>query len=208
VSIQVSVLVTLIAIVVGSLAAYPLARYELPGKRAIMAGLIFTQMIPAIVLAIPVFLLFQRVGLKDTVAALVLVNVAFWLPLIVWLLRTVFEDVPRALESAARMDGCSRLGTLFRVTMPAASPGISAAAVLLLIGTWNEFLFAVVLGDRNAVTMTRRISQIQVIGTGGGIPPFTLAAAAGLLVALPCLLLVVLFHRRVIAGLTEGFVKG
>jgi multiple sugar transport system permease protein len=208
VSLQVSVLVTVIAIVVGSLAAYPLARYELPGKRAIMAGLIFTQMIPAIVLAIPVFLLFQRIGLKDTVAALVLVNVAFWLPLIVWLLRTVFEDVPRSLEWAARMDGCSRLGTLFRVTMPAASPGISAAAILLLIGTWNEFLFAVVLGDRNAVTMTRRISQIQVIGTGGGIPPFTLAAAAGLLVALPCLLLVVLFHRRVIAGLTEGFVKG
>ena len=81
-------------------------------------------------------------------------------------------------------------------------------AILLLIGTWNEFLFAVILGDRNAVTVTRRISQIQVIGTGGGIPPFTLAAAAGLLVALPCLLLVVLFHRRVIAGLTEGFVKG
>ena len=208
VSLQVSVLVTVIAIVVGSLAAYPLARYQLPGKRAIMAGLIFTQMIPAIVLAIPVLLLFQKIGLKDTVAALVLVNVAFWLPLIVWLLRTVFEDVPRALESAARMDGCSRLGTLFRVTMPAASPGISAAAILLLIGTWNEFLFAVVLGDRNAVTMTRRISQIQVIGTGGGIPPFTLAAAAGLLVALPCLLLVILFHRRVIAGLTEGFVKG
>jgi multiple sugar transport system permease protein len=208
VSLMVSLFVMVIAIVLGALAAYPLARYDLPGKRAIMAGLIFTQMIPAIVLAIPVLMLFQRIGLKDTVAALVLVNVAFWLPLIIWLLRTVFEDVPRALESAARIDGCSRLGTLFRITMPAASPGIAAAAILLLIGTWNEFLFAVVLGDRNAVTVTRRISQIQVIGTGGGIPPFTLAAAAGLLVALPCLLLVVLFHRRVIAGLTEGFVKG
>ena len=107
-----------------------------------------------------------------------LVNVAFWLPLIIWLLRNVFEDVPRALESAARMDGCSRLGTLFRITIPAAPPGIAAAAILLLIGTWNEFLFAVVLGDRNAVTVTRRISQIQVIGTAGGIPPFTLVAAA------------------------------
>jgi ABC-type sugar transport system permease subunit len=208
VSLQVSALTAFFAIVIGALAAYPLARYPLPGKGAVMAGLIFTQMIPAIVLTIPVFLLFQKLGLKDTVAALVLVNVAFWLPLIVWLLRNVFEDVPRALESAARMDGCSRLGTLFRITIPAASPGISAAAILLLIGTWNEFLFAVVLGDRNAVTMTRRISQIQVIGSGAGIPPFTLAAAAGILVALPCLLLVVAFHRRVIAGLTEGFVKG
>ena len=69
----------------------------------------------------------------------------------------MFEEVPRSLESAARIDGCSRLGTLFRVTIPAAAPGIAATAILLLIGTWNEFLFAVVLGDREAVTVTRRI---------------------------------------------------
>ena len=85
---------------------------------------------------------------------------------------------------------------------------MAAAAILVLIGTWNEFLFAVVLGDRNAVTMTRRISQIQVIGSAGGVPPFTLAAAAGILVALPCLLLVLIFHRRIVEGLTEGYVKG
>jgi multiple sugar transport system permease protein len=208
VSLQVTLLTAVLVLVVGALAAYPLARLEVPGKRLFLSILIFTQMVPAIVLAIPVLLLFQRIGLKDTVAALVLVNVAFWLPLIVWLLRNVFEDVPRSLESAARMDGCSRLGTLFRVTIPAARPGMAAAAILVLIGTWNEFLFAVVLGDRNAVTMTRRISQLQVIGTAGGIPPFTLVAAAGILVALPCLLLVLIFHRRIVSGLTEGYVKG
>lgn len=208
VSLQVTLLTAGLVLVVGALAAYPLARLEVPGRRLFLSILIFTQMVPAIVLAIPVLMLFQRLGLKDTVAALVLVNVAFWLPLIVWLLRNVFEDVPRSLESAARIDGCSRLGTLFRVTIPAARPGIAAAAILVLIGTWNEFLFAVVLGDRNAVTMTRRISQIQVIGTAGGIPPFTLVAAAGILVALPCLLLVLVFHRRIVSGLTEGYVKG
>ena len=136
-----------------------------------MSLLIFTQMVPAIVLAIPVLLIFQKIGLKDTVAGLVLINVAWWLPLIVWLLRNVFEDVPRSIEAAARIDGCSRLGTLFRITVPAAAPGISAAAILLLIGVWNEFLFAVVLGDRNAVTVTRRISQTQAILPGGGSPP-------------------------------------
>jgi multiple sugar transport system permease protein len=208
VSLEVALVTTGLVLVVGSLAAYPLARLDLPGKRALLGALIFTQMIPAIVLAIPVLLLFQRLGLKDTVLALVLVDVAFWLPLIIWLLRNLLEEVPRALESAARMDGCSRLGTLFRVTVPAAGPGIAATAILLIIGTWNEFLFAVVLGDRNAVTMTRRISQIQVIGTGAGVPPFTLVAAAGVLVALPCVLLALVFHRRVVAGLTEGFVKG
>ncbi len=104
-------------------------------------------MVPAIVMAIPVLRIFQILGLKDTVAALVIVNVAFWLPLIVWLLRNFFADVPVALERAARIDGCSRLGTLFRVTIPAARPGIAAAAILILIGTWNEFLFAVILGQ-------------------------------------------------------------
>ena len=207
-SLEVTVVATAIAIVLGALAAYPLARFRLPGKTTVLGLLIFTQMVPAIVLAIPTLFIFQKIGLKDTVPALVLVNVAWWLPIVVWLLRNVFEDVPRALESAARIDGCSRIGTLFRVTIPAAAPGISAAAILLLIGVWNEFLFAVILGDRNAVTMTRRISQTQAILPGAGVPPFTVEAAAGLLVALPCLALVVLFHRRVFAGLTQGFVKG
>jgi multiple sugar transport system permease protein len=174
----------------------------------LLAGLLFTQMIPAIVLVIPVLLVFQRLGLKDTVWALIIVNTAFWLPLAIWLLRNVIAEVPRVLESAARMDGCSRLGALVRVVLPAARPGMAATAILVLIGTWNEFLFAVVLGDRNAVTMTRRISQIQTIGTLGGIPPFTLVAAAGILVALPCLLLVLAFNRRIVSGLTEGVVKG
>ena len=156
-----------IALVLGALAAYPLARLELPGKRAIMTVLIFTQMVPAIVMAIPVLLIFRAVGLKDTVAGLVIVNVAFWLPLIIWLLRNVLEDVPRSLEYAARIDGCSRLGTLFRVLVPAAAPGFAAVAILLLIGTWNEFLFAVMLGDRNAVTVTRLIGFLDsTVGPG------------------------------------------
>jgi ABC-type sugar transport system permease subunit len=208
VSLEVTIATTLIVLALAALAAFPLARLNVPGRGLLMVVLIVTQMVPAIVLVIPVLMVFQRIGLKDTPLALVIVNVAFWLPLIIWLLRNVIQDVPRSLESAARMDGCSRLGSLFRVVVPAARPGIAAAAILVLIGTWNEFLFAVVLGDRNAVTMTRRISQLQVIGSAGGIPPYTLVAAAGVLVALPCLLLVLGFHRRIVTGLTEGFVKG
>jgi multiple sugar transport system permease protein len=208
VSLEVAIATTLIVLVLGALAAFPLARLNVPGRGLLMVVLIITQMVPAIVLVIPVLMVFQRIGLKDTPLALVIVNVAFWLPLIIWLLRNVIGDVPRSLEAAARMDGCSRLGSLFRIVVPAARPGMAAAAILVLIGTWNEFLFAVVLGDRNAVTMTRRISQLQVIGAAGGIPPYTLVAAAGVLVALPCLLLVLGFHRRIVTGLTEGFVKG
>src|SRR5207302_10015325 len=158
VSLLTAVLTTVFVIMLASPAAYALARFQLPGKRGILAILIFMQMVPAIVMAIPVLKIFQILGLTDTVAALVIVNVAFWLPLVTWLLRNFFSEVPVALERAARIDGCSRLGTLFRVTVPAARPGIAAAAILILIGTWNEFLFAVILGNRNAVTITRLVT--------------------------------------------------
>jgi multiple sugar transport system permease protein len=208
VSLQVTVLVTLFSLVLGAMAAYPLARLDLPGKRTLLTILIFTQMVPAIVMAIPVLLMFRTVGLKDTVAGLVIVNVAYWLPLIIWLMRNVLEDVPISLERAARIDGCSRLGTLFRVLVPAAGPGVAAVAILLLIGTWNEFLFAVMLGDRHAVTVTRLIGFLDSVSGPEGPPPFTVLAAAGVVAILPCLMVVTLFHRRVVAGLTQGFVKG
>jgi ABC-type glycerol-3-phosphate transport system permease component len=175
----------------------------------VLAVLIFLQMVPGIVMAIPVLRIFQILGLKDTVQALVIVNTAFWLPLITWLLRNFFAEVPISLERAARIDGCTRLGTLFRVTVPAARPGIAAAAILILIGTWNEFLFAVILGDRNAVTITRLITSITAFPYRlNESPPPNLLAAGAMVAVIPCLLLVVLFHRRIITGLTEGFVKG
>jgi ABC-type sugar transport system permease subunit len=208
VSLQLTIAVTTIALVLGALAAYPLARLQLPGKRLLLTLLIFTQMIPAIVMAIPILLMFRAVGLKDTVLGLVIVNVAYWLPLVIWLLRNILDEVPRSLEYAARIDGCSRIGALFRVLVPAAAPGFAAVAILLLIGTWNEFLFAVMLGDRDAVTVTRLIGFLDSTVGPDGPPPFTLLAAAGVVAIVPCLVLVLFFHRRLVAGLTQGFVKG
>jgi ABC-type sugar transport system permease subunit len=209
VSLQVALLTAFFVIVLSAPPAYALARYDLSGKNTVLALLILVQMVPAIVMAIPVLRVFQIVGLTDTVAALVIVNVAFWLPLIIWLLRNFFIEVPVSLEKAARIDGCSRLGTLFRVTIPAARPGMAAAAILILIGTWNEFLFAVILGNRNAVPITRLITGIQNFpGALNQQPPPNLLAAAAIVAVAPCLLLVLLFHRRIISGLTGGFVKG
>jgi multiple sugar transport system permease protein len=209
VSLQTAIFTTIAVIVLAAPAAYSLARFQLPGKGKILAVLIFLQMVPEVVMAIPVLRIFQILGLTDTVAALVIVNTAFWLPLIVWLLRNFFAEVPISLERAARIDGCSRLGTLFRVTLPAARPGIAAASILILIGTWNNFLFAVILGNRNAVTITRLITGIQNYPSPiNQSPPPNLLAAAAMVAVIPCLLLVLLFHRRIIAGLSEGFVKG
>lgn len=209
VSLQVALLTAIFVILLAAPPAYALARYDITGKGTVLALLILVQMVPAIVMAIPVLRVFQIVGLTDTVASLVIVNVAFWLPLIIWLLRNFFMEVPVSLEKAARIDGCSRLGTLFRVTIPAARPGMAAAAILILIGTWNEFLFAVILGNRNAVPITRLITGIQNFpGALNQQPPPNLLAAAAIVAVLPCLLLVLFFHRRIITGLTGGFVKG
>jgi multiple sugar transport system permease protein len=207
-SLEVSLGATLITLVIGALAAYPLARLAVPGKRAFLGVMIFTQMVPGIVLGIPVLLIFVNLGLKDSVLGLILANTAFLLPLVVWLLRNIFESVPRSLESSARIDGATRIGTLFRITIPAAAAGIAATAILLLISTWNEFLFAVILGDTGAVTVTRRIGFIDSPTSVSAEPPYTLQAAAGVLAVLPCVILVFLFHRRISAGLTEGYVKG
>ena len=207
-SLEVAVATTVATIVVGSLAAYPLARLAVPGKGAVMVLLVATLMMPPIVLLIPVLFMAREVHLTDTVAALVLVNTAFLLPLVIWLLYHFFREVPRAVESAARIDGCSRLGTLFRITIPAAAPGISATAILVLIGTWNEFLFALILGDSDVVTVTRRIAFIEAPAAGAGAPPITAVAAAGMLAVLPCLVLVFFFHRRIVSGVSDAFVKG
>jgi multiple sugar transport system permease protein len=211
VSLQVALFTTFGAIVLSAPAAYALARFQLPGKRAILTVLIFTQMVPAIVMAIPVAQMFKALRITDTVLALVLVNIAFWVPLVTWLLRNFFADVSISLEKAARIDGCSRLGALFRIIVPAAAPGISATVIPLLIGTWNEFLFSVVLGQRNAITITRRIVSTGSFGFNESLnqsPPPNMLAAAGIIAVLPCLILVLIFHRRIIAGLTEGLVKG
>ena len=211
VSISLSLIVMVATIAIASLAAYPLARYQVPHAGKIMGVLIFTQMVPELVLLIPVLLIYNQfaevVRLRDTVPGLALINVAFWLPLIIWLLRNYFGEVPRSIEQSARIDGCSRLGTLFRVTIPAARSGIAAVAILLLIGTWNEFQFAVVLSDSNAVTITRRITDVQAINPAFGVI-YTEEAAAGILAVLVPIILVIIFNRRLVRGLTEGFGKG
>lgn len=207
VSVEVAVLTTFFTILIASLAAYPLARLQVPGKNVILTGLLLIQTIPGISLAIPVLLLFRYVNLQDTVAALVIVDTAFLTPLAIWILRNVFEDVPAALESAARLDGASRIGTLFRITIPVARSGVAATAILVLVSAWNDFLFAVVLGNQRAVTVTRRIGFLETPHSLGNSYSYDLLAAGGVVAALPCILLVIIFHRRIVSGLTEGYGK-
>ncbi len=117
------------------------------------------MLIPPIALAIPVLYLVIDLGIRDTVIGLVLVNAAFWSPILIWLVRGAFMGVPPELERAARIDGCSRLGAIFRVSLPAAAPVIAAATAIVFIGIWNDFVFSAVIGGRETQTLPRYLGE-------------------------------------------------
>ncbi len=203
-SILVAFTTTALCVAVGSLAAYPLARMQLPYRNFFMGLVVSTRMVPAVTLLIPLFLVVRQLGLIDTLPSLILVYTAFFLPYILWMLRNFFEEIPRSLESAAMVDGCSRLGTLVRIIIPVSAPGVTAAAIFCLIVTWNEFLFALVLTTRSAKTLIVKIAEYR----GLWDLPLNKLAAGGVMAIIPIVLIVMLLSRQIIRGLTEGAVKG
>jgi len=197
---------TLACLLIGSLAGYSLARIRFSGKSLFMGAALATQMIPGVILLIPIFLVFRQLGLTDSMLGLVLLYSAFLLPYSIWLLRGFFEEVPIALEQAARLDGCSRVGALFRIIIPVAAPGLAATAIFLYISTWNEFLFALVLTLQNSKTATVALAEIQ--GQIFGAQDYTALATAAVLVILPPVLIAVLLNRYLVRSLAESAVKG
>jgi ABC-type glycerol-3-phosphate transport system permease component len=188
-------------LILGSLAAYPLARLRLPRKNLFIIVVVAIHMLPGIALIIPVFLLVRQLHLYDTYSALIVVHTAFLLPYTIWMLKTFFERIPVALESAARMDGCSRLGALFRVVIPISAPGVVATAVYIFIGSWNEFLFGLVLTSRVAKPVMVTLAEF----TGSDyLPDMSQVAAAGVISVIPVIVLALLLNRFIIRGMVEG----
>lgn len=196
----------LLCLTLASLAAYGLTRLPVPGKGVFIGGSLATQMVPATVLAIPVFMIVRAAGLLDSVVALVLAYSAFLLPYAVLLLRNFLDQIPRALDAAARMDGCSRLQAIRHVLLPVAAPGIAATGIFIFVSCWNEFLFALVLTSQDAKTVTVRLSEVS-IGLFGNYD-YGAAAAAALVAILPVVVLFVLLNRYMVRGLLEGATKG
>ena len=187
VSVTVASIGALLAFVVAAFAAYPLARYRLPGTRLVLGLLLGTQLIPPIALAIPMLFLFIRLDLRNSVAGLILVNAAFWAPVLVWLVRGAILSVPPSLEAAARIDGLSRIGAIFRITLRTAGQPIAAALALIFVGIWNDFVFANVLGGRDTFTVARFLAEK---GTGST----NVLGAMIVLTAGPCVLLIALLR--------------
>lgn len=197
----ISVATMVFCLVFGALAAYPLARLQVPHKNIFLVASVVTRMVPAMVLIIPMFLMLRNFRLLDKYLGLIIVYTTFLLPYVIWMLKNFFEQVPYALEAAARMDGCSRLGALFRVLIPVTAPGIVATAIFAFIGAWNEFLFGLILSTNVAVPVTVRLSSYVSTTFHSDN---SLVAAAGMLTLIPPVLLVFVLNRFIIRGLVEG----
>lgn len=193
-----------LSLVIGTPAAYALARLRVRGRNVWAVLILFTRMVPAVVLVVPMFVIFTHLGLVNTYQGLILAHTTFNLPLVIWMMRSFFEDLPVELEEAARVDGASRLGAFFRVALPLTAPGLTATAILCLLFSWNEFLFALVLSGPDTRTMPVGVSSF--IGTvsidWGG------SSAAAVLAMIPIFILGLAVQRFLARGLTMGAVKG
>jgi multiple sugar transport system permease protein len=203
----VAVAATACALVIGTLAAYGLARFRWPRRMNTRLSLwiLSTRMFPPIVTAVPLFLLMRDLWLLDTTAALIIAYTGFNLPFVVWMMRGYFLELPRELEEAALVDGDSRLGALWRVMLPLAAPGLAATAVFCLIVCWNEFLFALILTQTDAamtlpVGIAGRVTQYEI--------EWGVMSAAGAVAMIPIMVFALSVQRYLVRGLSLGAVKG
>jgi multiple sugar transport system permease protein len=203
-SMIVSVSTTALAIVVGTPAAYSFARFRIVGSDHIFLFILSTRMAPVISLAIPFYLIFASYGLLNTYLGLILAHLTFNLSFYIWILRGFFKEIPVELEETAMIDGYTRWQAFTRISLPLARSGIVAASIFCFIFSWNEFLFALILGGGNVKTLPVVIpSLINQRGVEWGE-----IAAIGSVVILPILILVFLVQKHIVRGLTLGAVKG
>lgn len=206
-SLLVAVASTACALVIGTLAAYSLARFRLPRNldRKLALWILSTRMFPAIVTAVPLFLMMRDLRLVNTRLSLIVVYASFNLPFVVWMMRGFFAEVPRDLEEAAMVDGDSRMGALRRVVLPLVAPGLAATAVFCLIVSWNEFLFALVLTQTDdAITLP--------VGIAGRVTQYGIKwgamSAAAVVAMVPILAFALSVQKYLVRGLSLGAVKG
>ncbi|AIJ21062.1 carbohydrate ABC transporter permease [Amycolatopsis methanolica] len=206
-SIGISLIATLIAVVLGMMAAYAIARLDFPGKRLLVGISLLIAMFPQVSLVSPLFNIERTLGLFDTWAGLILPYITFALPLAIYTLSAFFREIPWELEKAAKMDGATPGQAFRRVIAPLAAPGVFTTAILVFIFCWNDFLFAISLTSTNA---SRTVPAALSFFTGASQfedPTGTICAAA-VVITIPIILFVLFFQRRIVAGLTSGAVKG
>jgi multiple sugar transport system permease protein len=204
-SVVVATSTTLLSLLIGSLAAFALAK--LPVKRKVLwLGLFLSiSMFPPIATVSPLYLAIRMVGIRDTYLALIFPYTTFTLPLAVWILTSFFRDIPDDLYRSARVDGCTPLQAFRRILFPLAAPGVFTAAILIFIFAWNEFLFALTF---TSTVKSRTIPVGIALFPGLHEVPWGEIAAASVIVTVPLIAVVLVFQRRIISGLTAGAIRG
>jgi len=204
-SVIVAGITTAVTVLISIVTGYSIARLRFPHKGLFMGSLLLVSMFPQISIAGPVWRILQDIGWLNSYQGLIIPYITLTLPLGVWILASFFKDIPPDLEAAAKIDGCGHFQTLFRIIVPLSAPGVFTAAILVFIYAWNEFFFALLI-------MTRQDFQTLPVGIalfqGQYTMPWGEIAAASTVSTLPLVLMVFIFQKRIIAGLTAGAVKG
>lgn len=200
---------TILCIIIGSLAAYALARLPLGKKVLLLSGVLAVSLFPPVALVPPLYEAWRAAGLLNTYEGLYIPYIAFTLPLTIFILVTFFASIPKDLEEAARVDGASAFQAFYKVVLPLAAPGVFAAAIIIFVLSWNEFLLASTFAPRNP-----EIAQtvpVAIAAFTGAVPfqrPIGTITAACVIVTVPMILIALIFQKRIVAGLTAGGVKG
>jgi multiple sugar transport system permease protein len=206
-SIGIGLITTVIAVVVGGMAAYAVARLNFPGKRLLIGVALLIAMFPQISLVTPLFNIERQLGLFDTWAGLIIPYITFALPLAIYTLSAFFREIPWDLEKAAKMDGATPGQAFRKVIAPLAAPGIVTAAILVFIFAWNDLLLALSLtATERAITAPVAIANFT--GSSQFEEPTGSIAAGAMVITIPIIVFVLIFQRRIVSGLTSGAVKG
>lgn len=206
-SVGIGLITTGIAVAIGAMAAYAVARLVFPGKRLLIGAALLISMFPAISLVTPLFNIERRIGLFNTWPGLIIPYIAFALPLAIYTLSAFFREIPWDLEKAAKMDGATPGQAFRKLIAPLAAPGIVTAAILVFIFAWNDLLLALSLTATKAA-ITAPVAIANFSGSSQFEEPTGSIAAGAMLITVPIIVFVLIFQRRIIAGLTSGAVKG
>jgi multiple sugar transport system permease protein len=202
-SLIVAIVSTILAVGMGTFTAYGFSRFRVAGEQDLLFFILSTRMLPPIVVAIPMFLMYRAVGLNDTHIGLIILYTAFNLSFSVWLMKGFIDEIPREYEEAALVDGYTRMQAFFKIVLPEAATGIAATAVFCFITAWNEYAFALILTNRRAQTAPPFIpSQI-----GSGLPEWTVIAAGTFLFLLPVAIFTFLLRNHLLRGVTFGAIR-
>ncbi|MEQ8677825.1 MAG: carbohydrate ABC transporter permease [Aggregatilineales bacterium] len=194
---------TALAVFVGTLTAYAVSRFTIPLEDDFMFFVLSTKMLPPIVVLIPVFVLFNNLGLRDSYHGLILLYTAFNLPFVVWIMKGFFDEIPREYEDAAMLDGYSRLQAIYKIVLPEAIPAMAATAVFSIIVSWNEFVLANFLNRDSAATVPPYLNSI----IGVGAVEWGRLAAASVIYVLPVIIFTFLVRNHLLRGVTFGAVR-